>query len=582
MTLQAGFQLGARYKIIKPIGFGGMATVYLAEDQVSKTYVAVKIMDSRLSTDKKFVQRFQQEANIGKRLDHPNIPKVFEWGVQDEYYYIVMEFVQGKSLRQIMRDEKVLDLSTAMELMQQILQSLSYAYGMGIKAHRDIKPDNIMIESKTQRVKIMDFGIAKMESSQLTHATMMFSANYAAPEQLLPQKFPQGVNHYTDLYALAMIFYELLSGRAPFYGESSVEVIQQQLKKKFPPIHVLCPYLPVKLQDFFKKALNPQPQTRHQTPEEMMRDLDALITKNKQRPEPVQATRVIQRPGYSSKPRQSQDKPATKKNNSVLMYSAVIAISVVLAIGSVLIVRSVTPAFRSLIARYSGDHSIEKETPPPPQPPADSSVNTRGNSVGNIVNWGLVAKQGEWIFYQNDIDDSLKLYKIRTDGSGRTKLNDDESWCLNVVGDWIYYQNGSDSLKLYKIRTDGSERTKLNEDSSHYLNVVGDWIYYCNTSDGGKLYKIRTDGSGRTKLNDDSSDYLNVVGDWIYYRNESDSYKLNKIRIDGSERTKLNEDKFYYLNVVGDWIYCRNWSDRSKLYKIRTDGSERQLVDGGT
>lgn len=602
MTLQAGFQIGGRYKILKLIGYGWMSTMYLTEDQINKTLVAVKVMDPRLSIDQMFVQRLQQEANIAKCLDHPNIPKVFEWGVEGEYFYLAMEYVQGKTLRQILCDEKVLDLSTSIELMCQILQSLSYAYSMGVKAHKDIKPDNIMIESKTQRVKMMDFGIAKMEGSLSTDSTKLVSSHYTAPEQLLPQRFTQGISSYTDLYTLAMIFYEMLSGRAPFYGESTLEAVQQQPKKKFPPIHVLCPYLPIKLQDFFKKALSPQPQNRYQAPEEMMRDLDAFITNNK-----------IQYPEYASKPKQFQDKPAPKKYNTAFIYSAFIFLALVLTVGSVLIVRSAIPAFQSFVARNSVGHSVVNDSPSPPLPEVSQA---RGNSVGNIVNDGKVAQQDDWVYYRNSSDDG-KLYKIRTDETGRTKLNEDDSRYLNVFGEWIYYSNYSNKGELYKIRTDGTGREKLNEDRSDFLNVLGEWVYYTYSIDSriykirtdgtrstklnrdwssslnvvgewiyyrnnnfyGNLYKIRTDGSGCTKLNGDDSRHLNVLGEWIYYQNDSDGGKIYKIRTDGMGKTKLNEDKSWYLNVLGEWVYYRNLSNDGKLYKIRTDGRGRTKLN---
>jgi len=123
-----------------------------------------------------------------------------------------------------------------------------------------------------------------------------------------------------------------------------------------------------------------------------------------------------------------------------------------------------------------------------------ASALERGNSPGNIINAGLAAKQGDWIYYRSN--DDYRIYKIKTDGSGRTKLNDDESYNLNVVGEWIYYSNGGDGNRIYKIKTDGSGRTKVNNDSSLNLNVVGEWIYYANQGDGGRIYKIKTDGSG--------------------------------------------------------------------------------------
>ena len=118
--------------------------------------------------------------------------------------------------------------------------------------------------------------------------------------------------------------------------------------------------------------------------------------------------------------------------------------------------------------------------------------NERGNTVGNIVNGGLAAKQGDWIYYVKD--DNRCIYKIRTDGSGRVKINDDNSWDVNVIGDWIYYVNDYDRC-IYKIRTNGRGRVKVNDDESHSINVVGDWIYYIHYDDTRNIYKIRTDGS---------------------------------------------------------------------------------------
>jgi len=199
-----------------------------------------------------------------------------------------------------------------------------------------------------------------------------------------------------------------------------------------------------------------------------------------------------------------------------------------------------------------------------------------GNSVGNIVNLGIVSMQGDWIYGRNNTG---TLYKIRTDGTDLRKLSDDSCFYINVVGDWVYYSNGNDYNKLYKIRTDGTGEQKLSDDDCEFINVVGDWVYYSNRGDNDKIYKIRTDGTGRRKINDDDSMFINVVGDWIYYTNLSDDIKLYKIRTDGTGRQKLSDDAIRYINVVGDWVYYGNLSDNGKLYKIRTDGTKRQKLN---
>jgi hypothetical protein len=198
---------------------------------------------------------------------------------------------------------------------------------------------------------------------------------------------------------------------------------------------------------------------------------------------------------------------------------------------------------------------------------------------------------GDWIYYLDS-----GLYKIRTDGTERTKLTDN---CADMTlsGDWIYYTNyvpvtnpnvftpkSSEQGNLYKIRTDGTGKTKLNSDDCRSINVAGDWIYYANYDDGSnvylKLYKIRTDGTGRTKVSDDSFGNfaygINVSGDWIYYHNGSTHPgTLCKIKTDGTGKTKLTDDSCAWINVIGDWIYYSSWD---KVYKVRIDGTARQIA----
>ena len=206
---------------------------------------------------------------------------------------------------------------------------------------------------------------------------------------------------------------------------------------------------------------------------------------------------------------------------------------------------------------------------------ASAGSGARGNTVGNIVNGGQVAKEGGWIYYSNYSNDSHKLCKIRTDGTGRTELSDDNSYDINVVDGWIYYCMFEDN-KLYKMRTDGTGRTKLSDDKSDDVNVVGDWIYYSNYSgSSGNLYKMRTDGTGRTKLSDDEASDINVVDGWIYYSNGSNHSRPYRIRTNGTGRTKLSDDSADCINVVDGWIYYKNGG----ICKIRTDGTGRTKLD---
>ncbi|MBL4934272.1 DUF5050 domain-containing protein [Clostridium sp. YIM B02515] len=257
---------------------------------------------------------------------------------------------------------------------------------------------------------------------------------------------------------------------------------------------------------------------------------------------------------------------------------------------------------------------------------AESKV---GNTGGNITNRGVIAKQGDWIYYCN-FSDNRKLYKIKTDGTEKTKLNDDHSTYINVLGDWVYYTSGSSAGtyggKLYKIKTDGSGKTKLSDNEAGYINISSDWIYYSNYDDMDKLYKIKTDGTKKTKLSDNRAWYINISGDWIYYskivNNRGQLYKiktdgskdtklnedaqyvnvvddwiyymtnytrnnpggkeggnLSRMKIDGTGETKINDNQSDYINISGDWIFYANYNDMGKLYKIKTDGTEKTKLN---
>jgi len=233
-----------------------------------------------------------------------------------------------------------------------------------------------------------------------------------------------------------------------------------------------------------------------------------------------------------------------------------------------------------------------------PEPVEESSTEQRGNTVGNIVNMGLAAKEGDWIYYPSN--DGGRIYKIRTDGSERTRLSDDWSRSINVVDGWIYYYGAGDNgYGIYKMRTDGSERTRLSDNQTLWITVVDGWIYYNNWNDDSKIYKMRTDGSERTKLNNERSYDINVVDGWIYYTvhhitHDLDNNSIYKMRTDGSERTKLfSWPSLAQINVVDGWIYYVDvdsytyaryhgfdWPYKEGIYKTRTDGSGRtQLTE---
>ncbi|MCX7749884.1 MAG: DUF5050 domain-containing protein [Clostridia bacterium] len=210
-----------------------------------------------------------------------------------------------------------------------------------------------------------------------------------------------------------------------------------------------------------------------------------------------------------------------------------------------------------------------------------ASRDVYGNRPGNNANISMVAEKGDWIYYSNS-SDGYKLYKVKTDGTGKVKISDDACGSINVLEDWIYYQNNSEK-RIYKIKTDGSSRIKISDDHGMYLNVVGDWIYYVNFMDDQKLlYKIKTDGTGRTKLDDGKCHNVNVYNGWIYYSKEtkksdgSNLYETYKMKTDGSNKSKLGNG--LHCVVDGEWIFFSNTDDGSRIYKMRVDGSSKTKI----
>lgn len=198
-------------------------------------------------------------------------------------------------------------------------------------------------------------------------------------------------------------------------------------------------------------------------------------------------------------------------------------------------------------------------------------VNQRGNSGNNLMNGGLAAEQGDWIYFTNKYGYN-SIYKMRKDGTATKKLYDGYIDSINVIGDWVYFSN---SNKFCKIKTDGSQYTEISNEFISDFCIIGDEVF-SNVHDG--IYKMKTDGSQKVILSNDNISVFNIEGDWIYYCNVTDKNRLYKIKTDGSNRVKLTEDTCGDINISGDWIYYKNFSDNSKIYKIKTDGTSRALV----
>jgi serine/threonine protein kinase len=264
-----------RFKIVDKVGVGGMSTVYMGRDMQTGQAVAIKLMDEKLTDDPDYLARFEREAQVGVSLNHPGIAKVLAYGKEDDRHYLVMEYVQGITLTEYIKKKGPLPIDDVLAIASQVLTILSYAYSKGIQAHRDIKPGNIMIDLRTHAVTVMDFGIAKTVGSSLTHSTVLYTPKYAAPEQLLPSKFGGVVDKRADLYALGVVLYEMLTGKAPFNGETPAEISGEQVKSSPPSPSTIRRDIPAPLSQILLKCLQANPSHRYQTPEDLLQDLTA-------------------------------------------------------------------------------------------------------------------------------------------------------------------------------------------------------------------------------------------------------------------------------------------------------------------
>src|SRR5471032_674059 len=223
--------IDSRYRVVSRLGSGGMADVYLAQDQLLGRQVAVKILHHHFAEDQEFVERFRREASSAAALSHPNIVGIFDRGEWNETYYIAMEYVSGRSLKAIVREQGPLDPATSIDIVVQILLAAQFANRRGV-IHRDLKPNNVMLDEEG-RVRVTDFGIARAGASDMTlTGSIMGTAQYLSPEQA------QGyaVSDSSDLYSVGVILYELLTGVVPFEGETAVAIAFKQVSAEpFPP-----------------------------------------------------------------------------------------------------------------------------------------------------------------------------------------------------------------------------------------------------------------------------------------------------------------------------------------------------------
>ena len=330
----ANNMIANRYEVFKHIGQGGMADVFLAMDTILNREVAIKILRSELCADPVSVVRFEREAQAATTLSHPNIVEIYDVGEYKGHRYIVMEYVPGRTLKQVIRSRGSLEPDEAIDIEKQLVSAVSEAHHKGI-IHRDIKPQNIIVKSDGS-IKILDFGIAIAKGNiQVTQANnVMGSVHYLAPE--LAKGKPASVQ--SDIYALGIVLFEMLSGDVPFKADSAVQVALMQMRNEMPSIRTINPSIPQSIENIITRATAKDPSKRYSSCVDMLDDLRTCFRRDRinERKLVLTPRQADREQGYneenvdSSKDKIVKPAVAKKKNNNILL-KVVVAILVLLA-----------------------------------------------------------------------------------------------------------------------------------------------------------------------------------------------------------------------------------------------------------
>ncbi|MFC4320228.1 Stk1 family PASTA domain-containing Ser/Thr kinase [Litchfieldia salsa] len=353
-----GRRLSGRYKILEVIGGGGMANVYLARDVILERDVAIKILRLDFSNDEELIKRFRREAHSATSLAHPNVVSIFDVGEENDIYYIVMEYVPGKTLKQYIQKYAPLDSKEALEIIQQLTSAIAHAHNNHI-VHRDIKPQNILVDNDGT-VKVTDFGIAvALSSTTITQTnSVLGSVHYLSPEQARGGM----ATNKSDIYSLGIVLFELLTGRVPFDGESAVSIALKHLQSETPSPKRWNPSIPQSVENIILKATAKDPFHRYGTVEEMEEDIRTAFSPSRMneerfatpednevtkaipiiRNEPIDHNETVVRKNMADKnepnKNQNKPKPRKKKNKLFVILLTVFLLISAAAVSSVTII----------------------------------------------------------------------------------------------------------------------------------------------------------------------------------------------------------------------------------------------------
>ena len=575
--------LQEKYLIGRVLGQGGFGITYLAWDLNLNVKLAIKeyfpqdlasrgaghsqvsaYSGSMGSQYEYGLDKFLQEARTLAQFEgHPNIVSVRDFFKANGTAYFVMSYVEGVTLKDHLANSGgVLPAEQARGILMPVMDALKEVHAVNV-LHRDISPDNIFINKKGQ-VILIDFGAARQAIGEKGRSLSIILKPGYAPEEQYRTKGVQGP--WTDIYAIAATFYHLITGQQP------PEALERLIDDPLEPPSKVGVLLSEAEEGALLKGLAVRAPDRFQTMEDFQAAFLGDVAVKKITP-PVQ-TAIPPAEKVESKPKKAMP--------SGMIIGGAAAV--------ILLVAGIALWFGGFF-----DGSTEAVTPEPDPTPilndennngsgettdndsADLVGNTKGNSAGNIINGGLAAMQGDWIYFRSNEAGSLKAGKL--DGSGAKIISADSAWFINVSGEWVYYSNRDDQNRIYKINIDGSGRTAMSDGGAWFVTLVDGWLYYLDESDEYRVYKVNTEGEGRTRLSDDTAWFINVDGDWVYYINRSDADKVYRVRSDAGAKEQVTDSASCCISMDNGWVYYINEADDSRLYKMKPDGSESEAIN---
>lgn len=590
-----GRSLG-RYHVLEKLGEGGMAAVYKAFDTRLERNVAIKVILPHHEHSDEFLIRFHREARTLANLAHPNILKVFDYGEIDNHPYLVMEFIDGGTLKDWLFGRPT-SWQKAVQLLARVARALEAAHASGV-IHRDVKPANILMVNGTEPL-LSDFGIAKLiEGHEETTDLTGTGVGIGTPVYMAPEQGDGMADERSDIYSLGVILYQMVTGRLPFEADTPLSVMLKKMVDPLPRPTDYVPDLPVYVENVLIKALATDPQNRYRHMSEFSEALERLTSKADTIETIVtEAATEIMSDQARSDVSPIPELPGGKDSTRWPPWTFPAGVLLSVAFVAFLLLRNF------FLLPETGSISVTATRPPerlvertPTEPEANPTPKTATTPTPRVT--PTITGGGKWIAFNSRMDGDADIYLMDTNGENVTKLTSSSAHDLyaswSPEGTHIVYQTndgGDHEIAIIEISSKRVTPVTENtcEDWAPTWSPTGEWIAFYSTCDGDRnIYKIRPDGTGRTQLTSTSGSN-SWFPSWspdgmklTFTSNRSGRYRIYTINADGSNLRELAEGCISYFSPDGEQIlygvYCNDTDD---LFIMNADGSHPTPVTMG-